>query len=76
MTNNKQLTADIVDALVAKYRGEMAEAKANIKIYLENPVGIGEHPDVLAAIDTQIQAMANAQEKLEALATFNKVPQE
>jgi hypothetical protein len=76
MTNNKQLTADIVDALVAKYRGEMAEAKANIKIYLENPVGIGEHPDVLAAIDTQIQAMANAQEKLDALATFSKVPQE
>ena len=76
MTNNKQLTADIVDALVAKYRGEMAEAKANIKIYLENPVGIGEHPDVLAAIDTQIQAMANAEEKLSILSSFDKVPVE
>ena len=66
----------MLDALVADAIGNIAKAKANIEVYLHNPVGIGEHPDVLAAIDTQIQAMANAQEKLDALATFSKVPQE
>ena len=75
MTNNK-IKADIIDALRAKYRGEKAEARANINIYLDNPVGIGEHPDVLAAIDTQIQAMANAEEKLSILSSFDKVPVE
>ena len=67
MEPNTVLQAEIIDSLVKKYKGEIAEARANILIYINNPAGIGEHPDVLAAIDTQVQAMANGQEKLDAL---------
>ena len=67
MEPNTVLQAEIIDSLVKKYKGEIAEARANILIYITNPAGIGEHPDVLAAIDTQVQAMANGQEKLDAL---------
>ena len=67
MEPNTVLQAEIIDSLVKKYKGEIAEARANILIYINNPAGIGEHPDVLAAIDTQVQAMANGQEKLVAL---------
>ena len=63
----KDLKETIYESLNAKYKGEREEARANIMIYLENPSGIGEHPDVIAAIDTQISAMANAQEKLDIL---------
>jgi len=52
------------EALIIKYEGEIAEAKANISVYMENPVGIGEHPDVIAAIDSQVEKMAHAEEKL------------
>ena len=52
------------EALIIKYEGEIAEAKANIHVYLKNPVGIGEHPDIIAAMDTQIEKMAHAEEKL------------
>ena len=52
------------EALILKYEGEIAQANANIRVYLTNPVGIGEHPDVVGAIDTQIEAMAHAEEKL------------
>ena len=52
------------EALIIKYEGEIAQANANITVYLTNPVGIGEHPDVVGAIDTQIEAMAHAEEKL------------
>ena len=45
----------------------MAAAKANIKVYLLNPVGIGEHPDLIAAIDSEMDKAANAHEKLEFL---------
>ena len=58
---------ELIEALADRYRGEIASAKANVKVYLENPAGIGEHPDVVAAIDTQIQLIANAQEKLDIL---------
>ena len=61
MEPNTVLQAEIIDSLVKKYKGEIAEARANILIYINNAAGIGEHPDVLAAIDTQVQAMANGQ---------------
>jgi len=57
----------IISALKAKYFGQIEEARANIEIYLENPVGIGEHPEIIDAIDTQISKLAEAQEKFQAL---------
>ena len=54
-------------ALKLKYEGQMAEATANIEIYLRHPVGIGEHSDVLAEVDKQIELAATAQEKLDYL---------
>ena len=52
------------EALIIKYEGEIAEANANIRVYLTNPVGIGEHPDIISAMDEQIEKMAHAEEKL------------
>ena len=60
----------ILEALQAKYFGEIKEAQATIEIYLENPVGIGEHPEILDAIDTQVAKLAEAQEKFEVLKEF------
>jgi|TARA_B100000902_G_C27180090_1_gene848488 hypothetical protein len=51
-------------ALEKKYEGEIAAANANIEIYLKYPVGIGEHSDVVAAIDEQVGIAATAEEKL------------
>ena len=60
----------LIDALKIKYEAQMAEAYANIQVYLNNPAGIGEHPDIIAAIDTQVEVYANAKEKLEVLDEF------
>ena len=54
----------IKEALKLKYLGIIAEAEVNVRIYLKNPVGIGEHADIVGAIDEQIEIAANAQEKL------------
>lgn len=54
-------------ALKLKYEGQIAEANANIEIYLKNPAGIGEHSDVLAEVDKQLELAASAQEKLDYL---------
>jgi hypothetical protein len=59
----------ILDALKLKYRGEMEFHRMNIDIYLKNPVGIGEHPDVLGAIDAEVEALAAVTEKLQTLLT-------
>ena len=57
----------ITTALVADAVGNIAKAKANIEIYLNYPVGIGEHPDVLAAIQDQIDIIAHEEERIEVI---------
>ena len=61
----------LLDALEDRYQAIISEADATIKIYLENPVGIGEHPQHLDEIDKQIQIIVDAKEKLEELESFN-----
>ena len=60
----------ILNALEAKYEAQIAEADATINIYLNNSVGIGEHPQHLEEINKQIEKIANAKEKLEVLDEF------
>ena len=57
----------IVDALDARYNAQIAEAEATIKIYLEQSVGIGEHPQHIDEVDKLIQKIAEAEEKLSIL---------
>ena len=56
-----------LNALRLKYEAEIEVAKANVRVYLDNPVGIGEHPDLVAAVDSQLEVMANAKDKLKIL---------
>tara|TARA_B100001094_G_scaffold302824_1_gene330406 strand:- start:544 stop:735 length:192 start_codon:yes stop_codon:yes gene_type:complete len=57
----------MLDALRAEALGNIEKAKTNIEIYLHNPVGIGEHPDVLAAIQDQLDIIAHEEERIEVL---------
>jgi hypothetical protein len=58
----------ITNALIADAQGNIAKAKANVEIYLNYPVGIGEHPDVLAAIQSQVDIIAHEEERISVIA--------
>ena len=60
----------ILNALRAKYEAEIAEAVATINIYLENSVGIGEHPQHIDEVNKLVEKIANAKEKLDVLEEF------
>ena len=60
----------ILEALKARYEAEIAEADATANIYLENSVGIGEHPQHIDEVNKQIEKIAAAREKLEVLEQF------
>ena len=60
----------ILEALKADAKGNIEKARLNIEIYLKNPVGIGEHPDVLAAIQDQIDIIAHEEERIEVLEKY------
>ncbi len=61
------MSITFLQALKLNYESEIAKAKANIDVYITNPAGIGEHPDIAQAIDSQIKVIAENQDKLSAV---------
>jgi predicted transcriptional regulator len=66
----EMLKRAIIQALEDRYNAQISEADATIKIYLENSVGIGEHPQHIDEVDKQLQKIAEAQEKLNELQAY------
>ena len=58
---------EMLEALKSLAIGNIKKAKMNVEVYLANPVGIGEHPDVLGAIQEQIDLIAKEEERLEVI---------
>ena len=57
----------IVKALRKKYEADIEQAKTTVNIYLERPVGIGEHPQHLEEVDKLISIIVDAEDKMRAL---------
>ena len=57
----------LVHALKTKYDADYQMHKANLDIYLNNPVRIGEHPQHFEEMDKLVESMTAARDKLEVL---------
>ena len=57
----------LVSALKSKYESDYKMHKANLDIYLNTPVGIGEHPQHFEEMDKLVESMTAARDKLEVL---------
>ena len=66
----EEMRQAILDALEDRYKSQISEADATLKIYLEHSVGIGEHPQHIDEVDKLIEKIANAEEKLKTLKEF------
>ena len=69
-SKGEKMRRSMLDALEKRYEAQIAEADATLKIYLENSVGIGEHPQHLDECDKLIAKVAEAEEKLRALRVY------
>jgi len=58
---------ELLNALYTFYEGNIAKAQANLMVYLDNPAGIGEHPDVIEAMDSQVTILVENQDKRDAV---------
>ena len=64
---------EMLEALKALSVGSIKKSKMNIEVYLANPVGIGEHPDVLGAIQDQVDVIAKEEERIETIKKYFEV---
>ena len=58
---------NMIEALESHARGHIKKHTMNVEVYLKNAVGVGEHPDVLEAIEKEIELIAKYNDQLEIL---------
>ena len=62
----------LLNALLAHAQGEIAMHRANVEVYLTNPVGIGEHPDVTQAMQEELDKIVRWHDQIEVINTYFK----
>ena len=62
----------LISALLAHANGEIAKHRANVEIYLEHPVGIGEHSDITEAIGLELDKISRYHDQVEVLNKYFK----
>ena len=63
----------LVNALISRYEAQIAEHSANIAVFLENGVGVAEHPGTIETIDAEVAKLAEAEDKLSTVKQFAAV---
>ena len=53
--------------------GEIAKHRANVEVYLTNPVGIGEHSDITEAIGIELDKISRYHDQVEVINKYFKL---
>tara|TARA_B100001778_G_scaffold176703_1_gene145361 strand:- start:1009 stop:1227 length:219 start_codon:yes stop_codon:yes gene_type:complete len=63
----------LIKALLAHAQGDIAKHKANVEVYLTSPVGIGEHSNIIEAIETELDMIAKYQDQIDVINKYFKI---
>ena len=62
----------MIKALLAHAQGDIAKHRANVEIYLTNQVGIGEHSNVMEAVEEELNMIAKYQDQIDVIKQYFK----
>tara|TARA_B100001250_G_scaffold145687_1_gene124734 strand:- start:214 stop:414 length:201 start_codon:yes stop_codon:yes gene_type:complete len=62
----------MIKALLAHAQGDIQKHLANVEIYLTNPAGIGEHSDIMGAIEEELNMIAKYQDQIDVIQRYLK----
>mgnify|MGYP000338357954 FL=1 len=57
----------MISALLAHAQGDIQKHKMNVEVYLTSPVGIGEHSNVMEAIEEELNMIAKYEDQVSVL---------
>ena len=60
----------LIDAQTSYLVGGINKHKANIEVYMNNTIGIGEHSDITETIELELEKLSNYHDKLEMLVKY------
>jgi len=55
----------LIKAFISHAQGHVNKHLANIEVYLNNPAGIGEHSDIMEAIEKEMEEVAKYDDQIE-----------
>ena len=61
---------EMLGAIKKHAEGKIAMAKATTQVYMNNPVGIGEHPQVMDELEKQLMEMAKYDDVLQMIKKY------
>ena len=62
----------LLRALLAHANGDIQKHVANVEGYLTNPAGIGEHSDIVEAIEKELNTIAMYHDQIEVINKYFK----
>ena len=62
----------MLNALKSHAVAHIEKHRMNVEVYLNNPVGVGEHSDIMDTIEKELNAIAEYHDQLEVLNTYFK----
>ena len=57
----------LIKALLAHAQGDIQKHVANVEVYLQNPAGIGEHSNIVEAIEQELDIIAKYHDQIEVI---------
>jgi len=60
----------MIDAIKAHAKGHIKKHSMNVEVYLKNATGVGEHPDILEAVEKELEIIAKYHDQLEVIKTY------
>jgi len=61
---------NMIAAIIKHAEGHIAKHKMNVEVYLERAAGVGEHPDILEAIEKELKIVAEYNDQIEMLKKY------
>ena len=62
----------LIRALISHAQGDIQKHVANVEVYLTNPAGIGEHSNIVEAIEEELNMIAKYQDQIEVIQKYFK----
>ena len=60
----------LLTSTLAHAKGHVDKHIANIEVYLAHPVGIGEHSDIIEAIEIELEVIAKYNDQIEMIEKY------
>ena len=62
----------MIEAIKEHAKGHIKKHSMNVEVYLKNAAGVGEHPDILEAVEKELKIIAEYDDQLEVINKYFK----